>query len=180
MQQKNTKKFKLNFEKTFKNLKAEVEKLVVVEPAKTEGGKPTVKRLIKGNVYSTLKDVYRLHMMERRKSGKPGTIALRTKNPSLAKVTQNSPRTIQRHIEKLIKHGLIQAKARLGHGIQLLLNAAIVVYDEVLVTFAPQKVVELAQAPQKTVDVDGLLRAAREKMLQNAHRTPPKNPDRTF
>jgi hypothetical protein len=173
MQQKSTKTYRVNFQKTFQNLKAAVEKLTVVEPPKVEGGKPTVKKLIKGNVYSTLKDIYRLHMMEKRKQKSPGSIALRTKNPSLARVTQNSERTIRRHIETLIKHGLIQAKARLGHGIQLLLSAAILEYDEHIAPFIPKVNLKAPTAPVKASNLLDLARGMTEKFsMKSALGTP--------
>lgn len=125
-QNKNT-RAELDLSKTFANLKAEVDKLRIIEPPKEEGAKPKVKEAIKGNVYNTAKEIYRLLIKETKRS-KRKVMALRTKNPSLGKLCRSSARTIQRHIEKLVEYGILQAKARLNNGIQLLLNPDIVGY----------------------------------------------------
>lgn len=136
--QKNTiKKFTINFKKTLENLKATADKLRIAVPPKVEGGRPRYKEVIKQSVFDTAEKVYAIHMREHKKSSKPGTIDIKTKNLSLAKYCRNSERTIRRHIETLIKHGFIRAKARLGHGIQLLLNPAILVYDELVMAAHP-------------------------------------------
>jgi len=167
------KQFEVNLSATFDNLKAAVDKLRIIEPPREEGGKPRVKEAIKGNVYSTAKEIYRLLLKEGKKSSRPKVMALRTKNPSLGKLCRNSARTIQRHIEKLVEHGILLAKARLNNGIQLLLNPDFVQYKELPGKDYPVVELPAPTAPKKQYNSFDLVNIFKERFsMNNALGTP--------
>ncbi|PSR53890.1 hypothetical protein AHMF7605_10360 [Adhaeribacter arboris] len=154
--------FKINFERTLKNIKELVDQL----PPQIRNGQ--VRRAIKGNVNSTAFHIYRLFMAGLKKTSRV-VRAFRTTNTSLAKVSNNHVRTIQRHIQKLIDLGIIQAKVRVGNGLQLMLNEALLAFDAREVAFHPQSSVMSAPAPDFTATIAQKTEALRLKFsLKNA------------
>jgi hypothetical protein len=128
--------FKIDFEKTLKNVKAYIDQI----PPQVRNGQ--MRRAIKGNVNATAYHIYRLFMSYHRK-GTRFTGLFKTTNPSLAKVSNNSERTIRRHIEKLIDLKIVIRKSRAVRGIELALNTDILAF----VSKEVNEAIKVAAAP---------------------------------
>lgn len=159
------KKYSVSFKSTFENLKKAIDNLRIITPPEEEGGPATIKEGIKQSVYSTLTEIYRLYLLNHKKGEKRASTALSTKINSLCRVLHASERTVRRHINKLIGLGLIQAKNRLTKGIQLVLNASILAFDEVKVILPPLPPEEPATSPITALDLPSLAQAIRSKFL---------------
>lgn len=152
--------FKIDFEKTLKNVKAYIDQL----PPQVRDGQ--MRRAIKGNVTSTAFHIYRLFMGYHKK-GTRFTALFKTTNPSLAKVSNNCERTIQRHIQKLIDLKILVSKARAVRGIQLALNIDILAFESkevnlVLKASAPEA--PAAPAPGIALNVASAIENLRQKL----------------
>ncbi|QNF34338.1 hypothetical protein HUW51_17010 [Adhaeribacter swui] len=154
--------FKVNFEKTLRNIKEMIDKL----PPQVRNGQ--VRRAIKGNVNATAFQIYRLFMAGLKKTNRV-VRAFRTTNISLAKVTNNHVRTIQRHIQKLIDLEIIQGKVRVGNGLQLMLNEALVAFDAYEETPKPAAPLKSGTAGSLAGKLDNFLTRLSQKFsTQNA------------
>lgn len=113
--------YRIDFEGTLAKLNAAVDQI----PPHMHNGR--LRKPIKGNVTATAMHIYRIFMKQCKKSSRIST-AFKTFNPSLAKVSKNCERTVQRHINKLMDLKILLGKVRLTRGIQLVLNRALLVF----------------------------------------------------
>ncbi|WP_400194076.1 hypothetical protein [Hymenobacter sp. B81] len=94
---------------------------------------------LKGNVVHTMKEIINIFLADWRRSTRAINLAIRTTRTSLAKRCDNAdPKTAYRHILALIEHGFLRGKAQVRGGLQLLINPALIVFDEPCVAMASQ------------------------------------------
>ena len=93
---------------------------------------------VKGNVEHTMKEIMHIFLADWRRSVRAINLAIRTTRTSLAKRCGNrDPKTAYRHILALIEAGFLRGKVQVRGGLQLLLNPALVVFDEPCLNAVP-------------------------------------------
>ncbi|MBX0293200.1 hypothetical protein K3G63_22335 [Hymenobacter sp. HSC-4F20] len=87
---------------------------------------------LKGNVWNTMKEIVTIFYATWQRARGATNLAITTTRASLAKRCGNrDPKTAYRHILTLVETGFLRAKVHIRHGLQLLLNPTLLVFEEV-------------------------------------------------
>lgn len=131
-----TRKYRINYEATFRQLHrllrdpASLSATVGVRPVPAASAKLRLPQL-RGNVWNTMKEIVALFYAAWKRARGPIGLAVTTTRQGLAKRCGNKdPKTAYRHILTLIEQGFLRGKVHVQRGLQLLLNPALIVFDE--------------------------------------------------
>jgi hypothetical protein len=138
-----------DFLATLANLKQRI--LLHNEQAIRDANNPALsadkrKRRIKGNVRSTAFHIYQRFLQDNKEAVAKAKYCLKTFHSSLATLSQNCVRTIQRHVDILLQTGILKAKDRNSRGLDLVLDIGLLAFKEVI------KPIKQSSAPAAIVE----------------------------